>query len=199
MKMLSRFACLGLAAMLAMSAVAPAAAQIPSINYTQPAQVASYRATVVGLVPASSGTDLFTISGVSGKAIQIHWIKCNGISTAAASALLQVVKRSTLDTGGTSTTMTNVRLNSNTSAASAVVRGYTANPTLGTSIGVLNAGYLSTNTLATSAFASKDLVFDFSNQWLWINESTTSVAVNANATSLTSGATLNCTIEWTEQ
>lgn len=195
----TRSLALGLLAATALSAVVPAQAQVPSINYTSPAQVASNRATIVGLVPASSATDLFTIQGVAGKAIQIKKIRCSGISTAAATALLQVVKRSTLDTGGTSTTMTNVRLNSNNPAGTALVKAYTANPTLGTSIGVLDAAYLSTNTLATSAFDNGGVTFDFSNQWLWINEATTQVAVNANATSLTAGASLDCTVEWDEQ
>lgn len=185
------------AALLFATTVAPVMAQVPSITSTYPAQVRTYRATFIGLVPAASATDFLTIGGAAG--IQVHWVKCNGVTTAAASALLQVIKRSAADTTGTSTTATNVRLNANQPAAVAVVKGYTVNPgALGAAIGTVDAGLLSTNTLASSAFNNVGLTFDFSNQNMFLEVATTYLAVNANATSLSAGASLNCTVEWNE-
>lgn len=200
MKFLTKLGATLLCAALAFSAIAipVAEAQVPSIGYVAPAQLRTYRATFTALVPAASATDFLTIGGATG-VVQVHWIKCNGISTAAATAFIQVIKRSAADTTGTSTTATNVRLNAGQPAATAVVKGYTVNPgALGAAIGTVDAALLSTNTLATSAFASKDLVFDFSNQNMFLEAATTYLVLNANATSLTSGASLNCTVEWNE-
>ena len=185
--------------MLALGVItAPVHAQSFGPAYTTPAQLQTYRASIVGLAPAASATDFFTIGGVAGHQVRVHWIKCNGISTAAATAIVQVSKRSTLDTAGTSTSPTTVRLNALNPVASAVVKAYTANPTLGTLIGVIDADELTTNTVATSAFANKGVFFDFTNQYLVLDSATAMLALNANAASLTSGASLNCTIEWDE-
>lgn len=166
---------------------------------SSPVQQRTYRATVIGLAPASSATDILTISGKSGGPVLLRSIKCSGISTAAATAILQVIKRSTLDTGGTSAAMTAVRLNAKQPAAGATLKSYTANPgALGTAIGTVDAGYLTTNTLASSAVNNTGIVFDFTNQNLWIDAATTQVALNANAQSFSSGASLACTVEWSE-
>lgn len=192
---------IALALVLATLAPMPAVAQVPSVNYTAPFQAQTYRASISGLVPAASATDFFSISGsASGKQVKINLIRCSGISTAAATSLLNVVKRSALNTAGTSTSPASVRLNSNNVAATAVLKAYTANPSaLGASIGQVDAGYLTTNTLASSAINNTGLMFSFENQNLFINEATTVVALNANATSFSSGTSLDCTIEWTEQ
>lgn len=194
-----KFTTLGLAALMLASSLTPAFAQAPSVQYGASFQQASNRATVIGLVPASSATDIFTISGTVGKNTQIKKIHCAGVSTAAATALVQVVKRSTLDTGGTSTTATNTRLNANNTLGTAIVKAYTANPTLGTVIGTLDAGYLTTNTLASSAIQNDGITFDFTNQWAWIIDATTQIAVNLNGVSPSAGTSLTCTVEWDEQ
>lgn len=198
-KMFRTFAALALSGLTAFAAVAPmpALAQVPSVQYTQPAQLRTYRATILALAPASSATDFLTIGGKAN--IRIRFIKCNGISTAAATALVQVVKRSTADTTGTSTTLTNVRLNALQPVAGAVVKAYTVNPgALGTAIGSVAAGYLTTNTLATSAFSNTGITFDFTNQNMFLDAATTYLALNANAASFSAGTSLTCTVEWSE-
>lgn len=189
-----------LVALMFLAGVTPAAiAQTFGPSYTTPQQRITYGATALGFAPASSATDFFTIAGVSGHTVRVHWIKCYGSTTAAASIVIQVVKRSTLDSaGGSPTTLTDVRYNANNPAGAAVVKTYTTNPTLGTLIGAVVSGTLTTNTLAASAFNSGALVFDFSNQNLFIDAATTQVALNANATSFSSGISLNCSVEWEE-
>lgn len=193
--MTSAIACLAL-----LAGSMPALAQVPGVGQpVSQAQFRTYHATTLNLAPAASATDFFTIQGSASAAVLVRWIKCTGISTANASALVQVVKRSTLDTTGTSTSPTAVRLNANQPAATAVVKAYTVNPgALGTAIGTVDAGFLTTNTLATSSVNNGALVFDFTNQNLFIDAATTQVALNANAQSFTAGAALSCTVEWAE-
>lgn len=196
---LTRFACLALSALLAFSS-SVALAQVPSVSYGSPAQLRTYRATTLNLAPAASATDFFTIQGVAGRQVRVRKLFCSGISTANASALVQVVKRSTLDTTGTSTSPAAVPLNATSAAAGAVVKAYTVNPgALGTAIGAIAADFLVTNTLASATIANDDLTFDFSNQFVMLNSATQQLALNANAQSFTAGTAVSCTAEWTEQ
>lgn len=203
MKLLSRFAAiaaLSLCASLALPA-APVDAQVgPGGSFaTFPQQFNTYSANITALAPAASATDFFTISGVAGKSIFVRKLSCTGISTAAAAAVVKVVKRSTLDTTGTSTSPTKVPYNSAYGlAAGALVKAYTANPgALGTAVGDMASGELVTGP-AASATGNPALVFDFSNQSIVLNGATEMVALNGNGASFSSGAALNCTVEWTE-
>jgi len=187
-------------ALLASSVAEPALAQTgPGGSFADfPQQFNTYSAAVTALAPAASATDLITISGAAGKTILVRKISCSGISTAAAAALVKVVKRSTLDTAGTSTTPTAVPYNSAYGlAAGAVLKAYTANPTVGTSVGDVASAELQTGP-AASATGNPLLVFDFTNQKVALNSATELLAVNGNGASFSAGAALNCTIEWQE-
>lgn len=192
---------LAAAALLSASLATPAFAQAgPSGAFaTFPAQGNTYSAAILALAPASSATDFFSISGVAGKSINVRKITCSGISTAAAAAAIQVVKRSALNTTGTSTTPAKVSYNSNYGlTAGAIVRAYTANPgALGTLVGAVANGELVTGP-AASATGNPPLVFDFTNQNVFLNSATELLALNANAASFSSGAALNCAVEWQE-
>lgn len=185
---------------LALLAATPAFAQGPSgVVATFPAQGNTYGAAITALAPAASATDFFSISGVAGKSIFVRKLYCNGVSTAAAVAIVKVVKRSALNTTGTSTTPTKVPYNSAYGlAAAGVVRAYTVNPGgLGTAVGDVAVGELQTGP-AASATGSPTLVFDFSNQNIILNSATEVLALNANAASFSTGAALNCGVEWQE-
>lgn len=183
-------------------AFAPIAqAQTPqNTDATFPAQFRTYAATKIALTPAASATDFFTITGAANKRVRIINIHCDGTSTAAATALIQIVKRSAANTGGTSGAQTAVPFNSGPDvAASASVLAYTVNPaSLGTAIGPIAEGELTTNTVATSAINNTGVTFDFSNQWVYLNSAAEVIGVNANAASFSSGASLNCSVQWAE-
>jgi hypothetical protein len=167
-----------------------------------PERKSTYSAGITGLSPAASATDLLTITGSATTTVQIDHVECRGISTAAATAVIQAVIRSTADTSGTSTAPTAVPHDSNDAAATAVVAAYTANPTLGTLVGVVRTGALTTTTAASSAVSPPGLVWDFGSppmQEITLRGAAQQFALNANATSLTSGASLDCSITWTEE
>lgn len=83
-------------------------------------------------------TDIWTIYGSSSKTIKILYI---GLLFNAGSNLSKhwyLIKRSTANTGGTSASQTPVKMDSNNPSATATVTQYTANPTLGTSVGTIS-------------------------------------------------------------
>jgi len=101
------------------------------------AQTPTYSAAIGALVTAGAATDIFTITGSATKTIRITRIRIGGNSTTATWHIFLGIKRSTANTGGTSTVLTRVPHDSLNAAATATIRAYTANPTLGTTVGTL--------------------------------------------------------------
>jgi hypothetical protein len=120
------------------------------IMTTQAPNFQVYSVGVAGLVPAAAATDIFCVTGSATKTVNIQQFQISGIATAAAAVDVVVVKRSTANTGGTSTTPTIVPLDSANAAVTAVVNAYTANPTTGTLVGNVAARKI---TIATAAAA----------------------------------------------
>jgi hypothetical protein len=118
-------------------------------------QKASYSATLNGTNVASAVTansDLFVLNNpaASGKVIRVTRvsIQVTLATTAAATPLLQLVKRSTNDTGGTAVAQTSTAHDSGDPAAAGVVNLYTAGPTVGTTSGVVRSTRLLGNVTA---------------------------------------------------
>ena len=160
---------------------------------------ATYAAAVTGLVTAASATDVFTITGSATKLIKITRINIDGTTTAAATISIQLIKRSTANSAGTSTTPAAVPYDSSSSAATAVVRAYTANPTLGTTVGTLR----SDRVFVPLATASGDeMVYEFgpakATQSITLRGTNEVLAVNFSATTV-AGPLFNIAVEWTEE
>jgi len=200
MKLFTRLALVG-AALLAMAGSAYAQSY-NTLQVTTGISQRTYEASIVGLAPAASATDFFTLTGVAGHIVRVTRVECTGTATAAGAATIAALVRSTANTGGTSTSLTAVPADPSDAAASAVARAYTANPTVGTAVGPIRAGVVVLTSPATSI--SIDPV-----QWTFGNDVGTRggvvlrsasqvFAINGNAASFPSGAALNCSVEWTE-
>lgn len=177
----------------------PASAQnFGSSVYTYPGVRATYSASIVGMTPASSATDLFTIQGAANKVVRVTKIVCAGTSTALGNTLLQIVKRSTADSGGTATNPAAIPHDINDPAAVATIAAYTANPTLGTAVGVIRVGFVGTGTATALGTPFTQDFGSISDKQAILRSATDQLAVNANAASLASGAALSCTVEWTK-
>lgn len=178
---------------------APAAGVVQSA----PQRKATYSAAIAALAPASSATDFFTLTGSATTTVRVTGVQCSGISTAAATATVVGLVRSTANSGGTATTPTAVKFDSSSPAATAVLSAYTANPTTGTLTGNVRAGHLTTVTTATSAFAAPVLGWTFGRdtgeQEIVLRGAAQSFSLNGNGASFTSGASLNCSVTWTEE
>lgn len=162
----------------------------------------TYRASVVALAPAASATDFLTVSGSASKTVAVTRLECNGIATTAATPDVVVIRRSTANLTGTSTSPTATPLDSNNAAATAVVRAYTVNPgTLGTLVGALGAAKLPLPLAATGADLSRTQFVGTQfgpSQPVTLRGVAQSVGLNGNAATLGTGAVLDCTIEWLE-
>lgn len=160
----------------------------------------TYSAGFAGLVPPAAATDVITITGSASKTIRITKIKFS-VSTTAGSGLsfnVTLLKRSTANSGGTNTTATNVPHDSNDAAGTATVQGYTANPTVGTLVGIIRA----CRTQAVTQGADRTPVeWTFSEspaKALYLRGTAQVISLNFNGTTIT-GPVVGGYIEWVEE
>lgn len=167
---------------------------------------ATYSAAKIGLVPAASPTDIFTITGSATAIVRVTRIAITATTTSATPAAIDVllVKRSTANTGGTSTgSPTPVPHDSANAAVSATVLAYTANPSaLGTIVGTALRNEKLIQTLATATATDfppiERLIWEFKVRPVVLRGIAEVLAVNLNAVSVTTTASFDIDIEWTE-
>lgn len=164
---------------------------------------ASYSATITGLNAVNAATDIFTITGSATKTIRVVRITFTGTQTTGDTIDVLLVKRSAANTGGTSTTPTVVPNDSQDAAGTAVVRAYTANPTVGAAVGTAKSvkAYIPAAQPANSnsPFWNPDLYNGNTPAKAIVLRGIAEVlAVNLNGQTLT-GESLDITIEWTEE
>lgn len=161
----------------------------------------TYSASITALAPAASATDIFTIIGSATKTVRITRIQISGVATAAGTFDVVLVKRSTADSGGTSTSPTIVPHDSSDSAATAVVKAYTVNPTLGTLVGNLQARSITLTTAATPAIPNilQEFLFELRGEKAIVLRGVAQqLAINLNAQTITGGL-LDISISFTEE
>lgn len=162
-------------------------------NYTQ-----TYTAGYIGLVPAASATDVVCIAGSATKTIAVTKIQLSGTAGTLVSVPITLVRRVTVDTGGTAGGTTANPANNiakhdtNNATATAVPISYTANPTITDSAPT----YLQTANLTfpvTSAGTSiAPLHWTYGNiatgeQPLILRGAAAQLCLNFNAVSISSG------------
>lgn len=159
---------------------------------------ATYSASVAGLVTALVATDIFTITGSASKTVKITQIQVAATGN-NNNVDLDLIKRSTANTGGTSTSRTAVPHDSTDAAATATVLAYTVNPTLGTPVGTVRA----TNFATASAISPQAdrVVFDFGasiSKPIVLRGTSQVLAVNLNGNTIAAPA-VDISVEWTEE
>ncbi len=95
----------------------------------------SYSGSITGLVGLSGDILVFFPSTVANRWTRLTRLSVTGLATAATDVNLTLVKRSTLDTGGTFAAVGTVPHYGVNAAATTVVNSYTVAPTPGTIIG----------------------------------------------------------------
>lgn len=101
---------------------------------------ATYAASTNGtIVSPATPSDMAIINGSGTKLIKIIAVQFSAIQTTLGTNIYYLVKRSTANSGGTSTTLTSVPFDSTNASATAVVQAYTANPTTGSAVGTITA------------------------------------------------------------
>lgn len=121
-----------------------------------------YSAVQIKTGASGFASDNFSIYGSGTKTISVLRILF-GISSEAGSDFSQtiaIIKRSTANSGGTPTTLTNVPLDSNEPAATATVTKYSGNPTLGTTVGTVWRGKVQCGQLGDAGIDSAAISFN---------------------------------------
>lgn len=162
-------------------------------------QKLTYSCSGVGFVPVSGATDVFEINNSAGtKTIKVTRIEFSASAGTAVLLPVTLIKRSTLNSSGTSTTPTITPHSSGDAAATGVVKVYTANPTVGSTAGnVRTAVY---NAPISGNLASP-LVWEFGTRastkaiTLAANQS---LCVSLGATAISSGLAY-ISVEFTEE
>lgn len=149
-------------------------------------------------VLAAAATDALTITGSATKTIRITRVSFTGIGTTLGDATVTLNKRSTANTGGTSTAAAAVPHDSTSASATATVLQYTANPTLGTLVGAVRSLPSPFFALTNAAYPT---VWDFTTrngQGIVLRGTSQVLAIGLGGATVTGGL-LYGEIEWTEE
>ncbi|HYE70509.1 MAG TPA: hypothetical protein VD932_03195 [Aquabacterium sp.] len=113
---------------------------------------ATYSAAVAAAyTPAATPTDIFTITGSASRVVEVRKVWLSTTQTTAGQNAWFIVKRSSANSGGTSQAVTAVAHDSLSQTATATVLRYAAsNPTLGTEVGKLWSGHVTSPAPATA-------------------------------------------------
>lgn len=144
---------------------------------------------------AAAATDIAILPGNATNTVYVTKIVVSGIQTTAGSALIQLIKRSTANTGGTSGAMTAVAHESSDTPVSAPL-SYTANPTVGTPVGTLRSQYLGLGS-ATIASGAVTWVFGELGKWITLSGVAQGLSINLNGATITGGV-ISVYLEWLE-
>ena len=151
------------------------------------------------VTPASAATDIVEIIGGS-KKVLVNKIVISGTATADSYPTVSIIKRSSVATGGTSNTETSVPHDATDVAATAVIKSYSANPTVGTTVGSirkLNIPLINTAPSAVSMVYPYEITLSDLGKAVWLNSNTQTLCLNLGGTTIT-GASINVSIEFTE-
>jgi hypothetical protein len=179
------------------SAVAPPVSMVSGLDGNKP----TYSAAITGLVFALAATDIFTITGSASKTIRVITIAMSATQTAGARRDVQLVKRSTANTVGTSTAPAVVPHDSSDPAGTATVLAYTVNPTLGALVGLVRTRKVLIDSANASGSGFDDAIWHFGdkNDRSGVLRGTGDV-ISINMNGVTSaGNNANAYVMWTEE
>lgn len=157
----------------------------------------AFRASAT-FTPGATPQDVCGIAGSGGKTVTVTSMELASTQTTAGVNGWVLLKRSTLNTAGTTQTPTTVALSPVFPAGTAAVRTYTANPTAGTLVGTIWSGVVASPAPATATTSLLGQRLDFDKPGLTLGP-TDLLAWNFNGAALPTGLSVRCTIAWTEQ
>jgi hypothetical protein len=187
-----------------------ALAQRPGVNSTLQTVFAipldgsmrTYGAAKAAVSPGSAtATDVFEICGSASNTIRVTRIAMSGRATAVSSVDVGLLKRSTASSGGTFDPVTPTAFDSNSAAATATLKAFSLNPTVGTLVGALIQRQLQLGNLTTGV-GGEPLLIEFNANRaasgpIALRGTGQCLVVNLNGANLP-GNSLNFSAEWTE-
>lgn len=168
----------------------------------------TYGIAFTGLVAAAGATDIEQICGSASSLVKVTRMRISGRATAAAGMDVQVIKRSAANTGGTinasapwsGSFVTGFNYDTADAAPTALTATWTANPTLGTQVGVIDSAQVALSVAATTV-GGAITNFDFGNRpgkAVTLRGAAQCLSLNLNAQTF-AGNLLDVSIEWTEE
>ena len=160
----------------------------------------SYRAA--DFTPAATATDVLALVGAAGKCIRITKIGISGSATAAALLDIYITKRTTSNTGGTSSNPVATKYDSLDGTPSGTLVLYTANASgLGTGTG-LEGDKIYLPAQATPASEPTHWMVDYTGieaKCPILRNASESISINLAGATLPTGTSLYLYFEWTEE
>ena len=158
---------------------------------------ATYGVIGVAITPAATPTDVVNVVGSATKTLRVKRVAVSGLATTAGSIDVSLVKRTAVNTGGTSSAPTIGQHDSSDAAATGTVAQYSVNPTgLGAGVAIKNQKL----NLGLSG-ASGTVSWDFStrnDKAVVLRGVAQSLAINLNGQALPAGAQISYEIEFEE-
>lgn len=167
-------------------------------NNTYTVSSAAFATAVLG------ATDIAALVGSATKTIKVLRVGYSAEQTAQDIENINLIKRSTANSGGTSTAMSVVAHDSLDGAPSSTAVYYTANPTLGTTVGSLRPSkvLVPANSPGSSATAQNEKVWDFTQGYeskpVYLRGTSESLVVNQNNAAFAGNSTF-VWFEFTEE
>jgi hypothetical protein len=145
---------------------------------------------------AASATDVVEIIGSASTTVEITRVTIGGVQTTAGQVLVNILRRSTAASAGTSTNAVLVPHQATDAAATAVIKIYTANPTPGTLVGNVRSRRLP---IGQSTSLVTPTVFDFGENAkpIFLAGVAQTLCINLNGATVTGGS-LDIEVEFTE-
>jgi hypothetical protein len=158
----------------------------------------TYCVAVTAVTPAATPTDVVVLPGSASKIVKIRRIIIGGIAGTAGTMIVNFVRRSTAATGGTATTPTPTKFDSADPAATAVLQQFSANPTVGTSAGIVYANRIFLNlTTALNDRIVQDFVYGAEPHVL--RGTGEFFAINFAGATVPASGVIDYAIYWTEE
>jgi len=108
--------------------------------------LATYNIVILTFTPAATATDVLQLGGFGGST-KVRWVSVSGTTTTARQQPVGLLRRSAVNTGGTSTLQTPQKADSTDGASQNTVRLWTVNPAgLGTLVGMVDGGTFAVTT-----------------------------------------------------
>ena len=185
-------------------------AQVPGVNstlnsvftlaYDNSTMKPTYSASNAGVTTTSNGGDVCSLYGSATKTVKVRRVLFGGVTAALQTDPVSIIKRSTLNNGGTvGAPMVVTAYDTSNTASTAITDIYTVAPTTqGTFIGVLVDKFITLNgaTTAVAAIPVTEFTFGALGQPVVLRGVLQSVSVN---TAGLAGFNMSCTFEWTEE
>lgn len=167
------------------------------LRVTTEGTVPTYAISAVAVTPAATPTDVVTVYGSATKTVRVKSVVVSGVATTAGSMDVSLIKRTAVNTGGTSSAPAIASFDSSDPVATSTVAQYSVNPT-GLGAGVM----LATKNLNMGvAGAGGTVIFDFAtrdDKALILRGAAEGLAINLNGQAVPAGGKITYAVEFEE-